>query len=476
MKLREYQLDIVDELTRGFAAHRAICLQLATGGGKTAISGEIARRLIRNKGDAVGGYGLFLVHRRELVRQAVNTFKAFGLERHVGVIQAGVPETPWAGLQVASVQTLRRRVKRLHWLKPHIIFIDEAHHCRAATWEYIIGHYPRSRLLGLTATPARTDGKGLGTMFDKLVCGPSHLELVRLGFLAETQTFWVPAGLDLQGVGKVAGDYNQGQMDKRVTDVVIANGFKNFVKYASDRQTLHYAVTRRHSKAFVETAKSNGYAAEHVDGDTPSHIRDDIFKRFEEKKIQILSNVGIATEGYDCPSCSCAIIGRPTKSIVLWRQMVGRPMRPKPDGLSAMILDLAGNDDCGDPDSEIEWTLEDGVNEDKAKRERRNTRTCAKCGFSFPVAKTVCPVCNAVHLTKTAEEVDVELEGRRANTKPAPYGGQSRKVVNAKVFGIIRRGGDIEELKDLARSYGYSEGKAYIWQKQFGAILEQTRR
>ena len=164
MELRPYQSDILKQV----AAHiregeRRILIQLETGGGKTVIAGFLTQSVVAKKMDSRGCICLYLVHRKELINQVVNTLDEVGLGDMVGVIQSGHAVDKTARLQVASVQTLARRIDEYReWLNPHVIFIDEAHHIRANTWESILNGYDKSYLIGLTATPARLDGKGAG--------------------------------------------------------------------------------------------------------------------------------------------------------------------------------------------------------------------------------------------------------------------------------------------------------------------------
>ena len=177
--LRDYQSDLAQTLRVNFRRYRSICLQLPTGAGKTPIAGAIALGLSER------GHGLLaLEHRDELVDQFCRTLDTVGLSGRYGVIAAGRAPTPWARFQVASIQTLARRATPD--LKPRYVVVDEAHHARAKTWAAVLDRFPDAKILGLTATPERLDGKPLGMHFEHLVCGPSIAWLVAHGWLAPT--------------------------------------------------------------------------------------------------------------------------------------------------------------------------------------------------------------------------------------------------------------------------------------------------
>ena len=477
MKLRGYQIDLKAEVSAAFwAGFRAVCLQLATGGGKTAIAGQITLDLYHAEGDKPGVITLFLVHRKELLEQTYNTLKAFGLEQYVGIIGAGYPQTPWAPLQIASVPTLVRRLNALPWLKPRLVVCDEAHHIRAASWEKVINHFKASYLLGLTATPARLDGRGLGEFFDHLVVGPTISDLVAWGDLAPVDTYSIPIDLNLKEMKrKSGGDWSAATLAKAVPKgPVIASATENFERLARDRRVLHFAYNVDASEEFVSKLRGMGYRAEHVDAQTPELLRTKIFNRFGTGQTQVLSNVMIATEGYDCPECDCVILARPTASTTLYRQMVGRAMRPKHDHRRGLLVDLVGNIDLhGDPDTEIEWTLEDGVVQESQEEAKLAGRTCKSCGFRYPVKLLECPMCGEKYQTKQIEEVDVELVPR-GSTREKPR--RSTKHTRAMTFKLAAESdGDPAYLRKLAAEAGYKPKIIHIWKRLYGSKWLEKR-
>lgn len=468
MQLRADQLDLLTEASQALKrGYRSVLLQLATGGGKTVIAGEIARRVASTTPEGRHA-ALFLVHRRELIGQAYNTLKRFGLGSMVGVLASGYPTTPWAPFQIGSIPTIVRRLDKVDWLNPRLLFFDEAHHIRANSWEQVAARFERIPRIGLTATPARLDGKGLGTHFDHMVLGPSYAELVGIGALAPCTTYTVPPRYDPGRFKSVAGDYSKGELAAVDSTPVIADVLKNFERLCHDRRTIVFNLSVAASKRAAERFRSVGYKAEHVDGETPDEVRDKIFGRFNRGETQILCNVALATEGYDCPACDAVMVARPTKSLVLWKQMGGRGMRPS--GGDMMMVDLFGNVEAhGEPDADVEWSLEDGVVKASAEKAKTLGRTCKRCGYRFK-GEDACPLCGWEAPVRAPVEIDVELvesKGSRRKAKASP--GQRRRMREA----VIQSGGDMKKLAEIASGMGYNPRIIYIWRDLYGKAWER---
>lgn len=468
-RVRDYQHDLVERVRDEFKRHQAVLLQLATGGGKTAIAGYIAHLIAAKHGNRKGGLVLFLVHRRELITQVAETLRSFKLN-NIGIIANGYAPTPWASMQIASIQTIARRLDKIKHIDPLLVVWDEAHHIRAKSYMRVAEHFRHAKYLGLTATPARLDNRGLGKpngVFDILIQGVSTKRLVDEGWLCDVDIYSIPTGLDLNGLRKIAGDFNAGQTDKRVTGPVIASGVDNFIKFAPNAKTIHFAVSRRHSRDFVERLKAQGVAAEHVDGSMTPAQRGNIFRRFDNGRTQVISNVDIVSEGFDCPSCECVVMGRPTMSETVYRQQAGRVMRPKSDGRNGVILDLAGNLSLhGSPMDEVDWSLEDGAVRESVEKARKKTKACAKCRFLNRAAATACILCGAEFGAIMADEHDITLtldgKGGRAKKKTATG---IKKRVNSEVFHTL---GDEAKLEEVRQRYGYKVGVKRHWKRIFG--------
>ena len=476
-ELRDYQKDLLIRLKEHIGkGNRTPLIQLETGGGKTIIAGWLSKSIANQYASQKGCSCLYLVHRKELVEQVRNTLDDYGLGSHVGVIQAGQPVTPWGALQVASVQTLVRRLDRYDWLTPRVIFIDEAHHIRASTWEKIIERYSTAYRIGLTATPARLDGKGLGKHFSAIIEGPSTRHLIDTGNLCEMDCYSIPAHINLDGLKKVAGDYSKKDLQSRSTSRFRADIVDSYVKHCMGRSAIHYAASIDDSIRVCEKLRGLGLRAEHVDGETPHRKRKQILEAFGKGDIDCLSNYEIVTEGFDVPKCDAIVISRKTSSLVLFRQMVGRGRRPKEDGRKAVLLDLVGNLDMhGHPDIQPEWSLEDGVKRDAGTKSEKKSKICDSCGHVLVTMETdngyECIVCGNTTPKKTVEDLKIELVEAKAAEKARKS--EAYRSMNSEVY---HSGGDLDKLRDIARRYGknpfivnrWKEIKIYkmAWEKQ----------
>ena len=471
MQLRDYQERIIEDLRAAFKGRRSVCLQLETGGGKTAIAGQIAANLSKNTRER-RTVALMLVHRKELIHQAWKTLDEFGLGKNTGVIAAGHPESPWASLQIASIPTLVRRLGKVEWCDPRLIIVDEAHHARASTWERVIVNWPKARVLGLTATPVRLDGKGLGSIFDKLVCGPSMSELTAEGYLAQCDVYSLPIGAALESVKKIAGEYSKKEQSA-VSGKVVAKTLDAWERIAPDERTIVFSATTADSEDFAARLRARGYTAEHMDANTDPLLRAAIMGRFRTGATQTLCNVELITEGVDVPECGCVLVRRKTASFGLWRQMIGRALRPKKDGRKAIVIDGAGNyDEHGGPGDDVDWTLTHGAGDPNDKKKAKiKPRACFNCSYVYSRSLKQCPLCGHVPKAAILEEVEVQIvkrDGKRRKARrktPVPA-----KVLNAKVFKTY---GNVNELEKIAAEYGYNPFVIKHWTKLYETTWER---
>lgn len=239
------------------------------------------------------------------------------------------------------------------------ILVHNCHHATAESYRTIYNAYPNAELLGFTATPCRTNGEGFSEVYNDIVCGPSVKELIQDGYLVEPKIYSAPLHLDLSRVKKTGGDYN----DKALSDLLdnakyLADLHREWEKHAYGKKTVVFAITIEHSKHIVAEYLSKGVPAAHIDGSTPDEERSRILKDFASGKYMILSNVGIVTEGFDVPAIECVQLTRPTESLALYLQMVGRGLRTLDGKERAIILDHAN---CvfmhGFPQADREWTI-----------------------------------------------------------------------------------------------------------------------
>ena len=373
-----------------------VCAVAPCGAGKTITVGwMIAKARLQ------GLRTLFIVHRKELLEQADHTFTEMGIQH--GIIASGAPMDTSQIVQIGSTQTVARRLDQLGPVQ--FIVIDEAHHAVARTWRRIIAHYSDAEVLGVTATPARLGGSGLGDVFQALVMGPSVQQLIQWGNLAPYRYFAPPSKANLDNVHTKMGDYVKAELETAVNDADIVGDIVTYYrKLANGMQACCYCVSRKHSEHVAAMFRAAGIAAQHVDGETDSSLRAAIIERFRRKEIQVLCNVDLFGEGFDVPGMEAVILARPTQSLTLYIQQSMRAMRPDPGNPHkvALIIDHAGN--CfrhGLPDDDREWTLDV-----KKKKHRERTiaitmcercyqvyeshlRTCPYCGYTKPVAPRI---------------------------------------------------------------------------------------
>jgi superfamily II DNA or RNA helicase len=377
--LRDYQVAAIDQVRDAFRrGTKRVCLVAPTGAGKTTIAAEMIRLTVER-----GGRVLFLAHRKELIDQCAERLDQFGID--LGVIKAGtIRAKRSAAVQVASVQTLVNRE-----LPPATLIIpDECHRSIGPTQFKIISSYPDARVVGLTATPVRLDGRGLGEMYQELVVAARVSELVQRGVLIRPRVY-APVKPDLAGVASTAGDYNQAALGaamdkpKLVGDIV-----EHWLRLAHGRKTVVFASSVEHSMHISEAFRNVGIAAQHLDGATETTRRVQILKDLSEGALTVVSNVNVLSEGWDCPSVECIVLARPTQSMGMYLQMVGRGVRSAPGKREAIVLDHAG---CtlshGLATDDRAWSL---TSPKRRPSEAMPLKNCPACYIVVPSGTAVC--------------------------------------------------------------------------------------
>ena len=349
MILRPYQEDLVVRAMDSLRTNKSCLVQLPTGGGKTVVFVSIIDKYVKQ-----GKRVLVLVHRKELITQAAAKLFKMGINH--GFILAGAESAYSRPVQLASVQTIIRRnmPKNID-----CIITDECHHATANSYKTVYEAYPEAHNLGFTATPCRTNGQGFGDIFKDIQCGPSVKELIKEGYLVEPTIYSAPLHMQLNKVKVTGGDYNDGELAKLLDNAkYVRNIVREWRKKAEGKKTIVFAITVEHSKHIVAQYNSEGIKAAHIDGTTPDDVRSQILKDFALGKYTILSNVGIVTEGFDVPEVECVQLTRPTKSLALYLQMVGRGLRPAQGKSKTIILDHANAVfEHGFPQTDRQWTL-----------------------------------------------------------------------------------------------------------------------
>jgi superfamily II DNA or RNA helicase len=415
---------------------------------------------------------LVLAHTREIIRQTSDKLKAAEIPH--GIIMSTDTVRSYEPVQVASVQTYWARVMRTKRMDPppaDLIIVDECHHIRANTWRKIIESYPGAPLIGLTATPCRSDGRGLGSSFDVLVECPQVAELIKQKYLVGTRTYAPPA-LDLRGVRTQTGDYVVSDLAARVdTDPLVGDIVSHWLKHANGLKTIVFAVNVAHSRHIAGEFEKAGVKAEHVDGSTPKAERDAIPNRLATGETTVVVNCQVLTEGYDLPAIGCLVLARPTKQQGLYRQMVGRGLRPAAGKTSLVVLDHAGaiyRHGCvEDP---IQWTLEPdkcGANPVHTGRRVRDTDgsyrsrfvDCSGCGTKR-MSGEACVHCG-YYPKRAAEAIafqdgNLALYDRRTGTALQTSDPEEQRRWHA-------------ELASIAFQRGYKPGWAsYKFKEKFG--------
>jgi DNA repair protein RadD len=299
LELWSYQRDVVARLEACIAAgKRRPLIAMATGSGKTVVIAHVINDFVQR-----GKRALVVTHRKEILTQASAKLLAAGVHDHA-ILKAGFPSRLMAAVQVASVQTVHARAFRTRKIELgefDLIVIDECHHARAKTYQQIVDAYPNAIVIGLTATPCRGDGLGLGNIFDVLIEGPSVEALIREGHLVGTKVY-APYRPDLRGirVDRKKADYDETQLAK-VMDrhQLVGDIVEHWIKHADDRLTVCFATGVQHSIHIRNEFRTAGVAAEHLDGKTPQDERDDILRRLSSGDIQVVSNCQVLTEGWD---------------------------------------------------------------------------------------------------------------------------------------------------------------------------------
>lgn len=335
MELRPYQAEAVEAVMGQFASGaRRTLLVLPTGCGKTVVFASVAERFVER-----GGRVLVLAHRGELLEQAADKIAAVcGLGCAVEKAEQ-TSQGSWFSVVVGSVQTLMR-TKRLEAFSPDhfdLVVVDEAHHATSDSYQVILDHFTGAKVLGVTATPNRSDRKSLGRVFDTLAYQYTLPAAIRDGYLCPIEAQTVPLELDLSGVAVQAGDFKAADLGTvldpyldRIADEMVAAGCRG-------RRTVVFLPLVATSKKFRSILASRGFRAAEVNGESAD--RAEVLSAFDAGAYDVLCNSMLLTEGWDCPGVDCIVVLRPTKSTALYQQMVGRGTRLSPEtGKESLLL------------------------------------------------------------------------------------------------------------------------------------------
>lgn len=443
---RPYQTNLINKIRDSFRErNRSVCSVLPTGGGKTICFTWIASKSVSN-----GARVLILVHRDSLFKQTSATLSKFEVEH--GLIGAGYAPNYAHECQVAKIGTF---VRRLGTFTPDLIIVDECHHATAGQYRKVLEAFPNARVLGVTATPIRTDGTGLGEIFEDMVEGPSIQDLIDSGFLVEP-TIYAPPTVGEIEVKRSGGDFNRkelsGFMDK---PTITGDAVGHYKKMCSGVPAVAFCVSIEHAEHVRDSFREAGFTSETVNGKMKQDEIDRVLNGLGNGSVQVVTACDLISEGTDIPAIECAILLRPTMSTALFLQQVGRALRLSDGKTGAIILDHVGN--CarhGHPCADREWTLE-GTKKRKRKSSETevvaSVRICEECFRAF-APEPICPSCGWIvpKRVRVVKEVDgelVKLEKKRIQKQNRMEVGRARTL---------------EDLQRIAKERGYKKGWAYM--------------
>ncbi len=444
LTLRDYQRTLIDQ-SRAIMRQgvRRLCIQGATGMGKTVLAAQLLAHAAEK-----GRRSWFVCHRREILEQTVKTF-VLSADLHVGIVAAGYPSDAAAPVQVCSVQSLLRRMGKIP--KPDLIVFDEVHHINAATWTAVANACKDSFQIGITATPCRTDGRGLRPFFDALLCGPSTADLIAAGWLAPYQLY-APSSISVRGVHTIAGDYNRKELSETMrASTVVGDAVSTYRRHCPEARALVFAWSIESSHALASAFTMAGIPAAHVDGETPAAQRAEAMQRFRDGDIRVICNCELFGEGLDVPSVDAVFLLRPTQSLGLYLQQCGRGLRPAAGKPAVRLFDHVNNyERHGLPDDAREWTL-DGIDKTAAKK-LAPVKRCAVCFAVAGAGARKCPYCGAEYPVKARKVVQVA--GELGEVDLATLRGQVRE--------LQRDCKTLAEWQALAKKLHYKPGWAYM--------------
>jgi len=465
VQLRPYQTRAIADLRAkiGRGARRLVLL-CPTGGGKTVVAAEMIR-----SAHAKGRRALVIAHRRELINQTVSKLEQFGVSAGV-IMGSDNRRDDFLTTQVASVQTLSRRLDRLP--PADLVIPDECHHSLSDTYRRVLDAYPRAVVIGLTATPWRLDKRGLSEVYEGSVLAATPAELIASGSLVPYDAFAYDSP-DLHGIETVAGDFNVRELGLACnTEVLVGSILREYLAHARGRRAILFPVDIAHSLELVAKFNAAGVTAAHVDAHTPDRERDETMERFRSGDLMVLSSVGVLTEGFDAPAAEVCIMARPTKSLSLCLQMIGRVLRPCPETgkTRALIHDHAGNLlRHGLPDDERDYSL-------RATPKRvRALHTCPFCAqvFGGICRDGTCPHCHELIAPPQSECQTCGLpKVQRDNAEQLGYCACAARAARGEKIEIDGQRIDVAEIRARRAAAGLERD---LSDRQLAKIARATR-
>lgn len=455
--LRPYQEAFVADLRAAYKSGAKSVLGVApTGSGKTICFSYMARAASLKR-LRVG----ILAHRTELLDQISKSLSDFSVPH--AFIAPGRQANPFAFVQVCSVRSVANRIERFLKTPFDFLIVDEAHHAaNGSSWHQVIAVHAGKRVLGVTATPQRLSGEPLSEAFQTMVMGPSCAELIDIGALSKYRAF-APSNPDLHGVGRRMGDYirseNEAAMDK---PTITGDAVKTYLRLANGKRAITFCVSINHAEHVAAQFRMNGIPAASIDGGMTPAVRREALRQFVSGEIKILTSCDLVGEGLDIPAIEAAILLRPTQSLALHLQQVGRALRPYPGKDAALILDHAGNlARHGLPDDDRQWSLDGARNGPRKPGEAViPTVTCMSCFAVFrPVL--MCPQCGHVR----------EIEGRQVEEVAGEIEEIDVEAIRQIRKDEIRRARDLKSVVMIAKERKYRPGWVVNLMKVRGKVV-----
>jgi superfamily II DNA or RNA helicase len=410
LPLRDYQQESVAQIFSHWTKQKNLLVQQPTGAGKSLIMAAVIEEFLKLNRPV-----LLIAHKVELIRQLLAHCQRWFPQIEVGIIanKAHFKRQENALIQIASIQAFNR-LNSHQYPEADLVVFDEAHHCHARSYAKLFNHYEKSSILGVTATPMRLDGKGLKTLsggvngFDHLITGVAVRELIERGYLSDFK-FYTPVKLldpKAAGIHTRMGDYVPSELEEYTRKTLIyGDVIKTWERHAKGLRTVVYPVSVKYSQELCKAFQKAGYPAEHLDADTPAKKREAILNRFQKGKTLILCQHSIIIEGVDVPDIGAVVFARPTKSLTIWFQAIGRSLRPATNKQAAIIIDHTTTHlTLPFPDTQIEWSLDPIA----IPKPTKHGVTCPKCRHFYQLNseelslnKTTCSSCETRYLIQT---------------------------------------------------------------------------
>ncbi len=460
ISLYPHQEKFIHDIRAAFQKHKSVLAHAPVGFGKTIISAWMGKRILEKKNTM-----FFCVHTKDLLRQTYMTFHKFNL--HYGII-AAQHQGNKSQIQICSMNTLQKRLNK--YKAPSLLIVDEAHFACAKGWAKVIEYYKAqgSYVLGLSASPWRLSGEGLGKHFDVMIHGPATRWLIDNKYLSEYRIF-APSHPNLENVHIRAGDFVQNEIEPIMNKPsIVGDAITHYKKHCNNKKTIAFCCSVEHSKFMSAQFNANGITASHLDGECDNEYRKKIIKEFADGRINVITNCALFSAGFDLSlqvnkdiTVEAVMLLRPTASLSLFIQMTGRALRYKT--YPAIILDHAN---CcsihGLIDDDRQWTLE---GRDK-KKDNGNTIHALVCKNCFAAQRPGSKVCKFCGYTFEVQSREIEQKAGELSEVDITAMRRQRMISQGKCQ-------TFDELLAIAKKRGYK--RPYGW-VQFLMRARQAKR